>query len=170
MFHDIPESIKIQMEYLEELDRQDRIDGTPRMERLSQIPPETGKFVSLLAASAPKGIFLEIGTSAGYSTLWIALACRLNSNKLITFEILKEKVKLARETFELTKLQDIIELIEGDARDYIHNYKKPLKLCNPEILDGSLFGCLEKDHIEDEKLFKTLEEWALLERNRRITF
>ena len=123
MFHDIPESIKIQMEYLEELDRQDRIDRTPRMERLSQIPPETGKFVSLLAASAPKGIFLEIGTSAGYSTLWIALACRLNGNKLITFEILKEKVKLARETFELTKLQDIIELIEGDARDYIHNYK-----------------------------------------------
>jgi len=123
MFHNIPDLIKIRMEYLEELDTQDRIDGTPRMERLRQIPHETGKFVSILAATAPKGEFLEIGTSGGYSALWIALACQLNGNKLITFEILEEKVELARETFELTKLQDVIELIEGDARDYIHKYK-----------------------------------------------
>ena len=112
------------MVYLEKLDNQDRLDGTPRMERLRQIPPETGKFLSILAASAPKGEFLEIGTSAGYSTLWIALACQLKGNKLITFEILEEKAQVARETIELTKLQDIIELVEGDARDYINKYKK----------------------------------------------
>jgi predicted O-methyltransferase YrrM len=93
------------------------------MKRLRQIPPETGKFVAILAASAPKGEFLEIGTSAGYSALWIALACQLNGNKLITFEILKEKAKLARETFDLTKLNDTVALIEGDARDYIPNYR-----------------------------------------------
>jgi caffeoyl-CoA O-methyltransferase len=123
MFHNIPKSIKKRMQYLEELDTQDRMDRTPRMERLRQIPPETGKFISILAASAPKGGFLEIGTSAGYSTLWIALACRLIGNKVITFEILKEKVKLARETFELTNLKDVVELVEGDARDYLPNYK-----------------------------------------------
>ncbi|MFX0039254.1 MAG: O-methyltransferase [Promethearchaeota archaeon] len=123
MFHCISDSIKNRMQYLEDLDEKDRIDGTPRMERLRQIPPETGKFVSILAASAPKGDFLEIGTSAGYSALWIALACKLNNNKLITFEILKEKAKLALETFELAKVEDVIELIEGDARDYIPNYK-----------------------------------------------
>ena len=123
MFHKIPVSIKKRMEYLEDLDTKDRIDGTPRMERLRQIPPETGKFVSLLAASAPKGEFLEIGTSAGYSTLWIALACKLNGNKLITFEIRKDKTEFARETFQLAGLNDIVELIEGDARDYIQNYK-----------------------------------------------
>lgn len=123
MFHKIPESIKKRMEYLEDLDNKDRIDGTPRMERLRQIPPETGKFVSILAASVPNGEFLEIGTSAGYSALWIALACKLNGNKLITFEILKDKAELARETFELTNVKDTVELIEGDARDYIPNYK-----------------------------------------------
>ncbi|NVM37067.1 MAG: O-methyltransferase [Candidatus Lokiarchaeota archaeon] len=123
MFHNIKESIRKRMEYLEELDTKDRIDGTPRMERLRQIPPETGKFVSLLAASAPKGEFLEIGTSAGYSTLWIALACKLNGNKLITFEMLKDKAELARETFTLTNLNNVVELIEGDAREYIPNYE-----------------------------------------------
>lgn len=123
MFHNIPDSIKKRMQYLEELDIKDRIDGTLRMERLRQIPPETGKFVSILAASAPKGEFLEIGTSAGYSALWIALACKLNGNKLITFEILKVKADLARETFKLTNLEDYVELNEGDAREYIPNYK-----------------------------------------------
>ncbi|MFX0009339.1 MAG: O-methyltransferase [Candidatus Hermodarchaeota archaeon] len=123
MFHEIEEPIKSRMQYLESLDQKDRIDGTPRMERLRQIPSETGKFISILAASAPEGEFLDIGTSAGYSALWIALACRLQGKKLITFEILKDKARLARETFELTNTKDIIELIEGDALKYIHNYK-----------------------------------------------
>ena len=123
MFYNIPEAIKMRMEYLEELDKQDRLDGTLRMNRLRQITPETGKFISILAASAPKGDFLEIGTSAGYSTLWIALACQINTNKLTTFEILKEKANLARETFRITNLEHIIELIEGDARDYLQDYK-----------------------------------------------
>ncbi len=123
MFNKIPESIKMRMEYLEDLDTKDRIDETPRMERLRQIPPETGRFISILAASAPKGEFLEIGTSAGYSALWIALACILNGNRLITFEILKDKAELARETFAFTDLKDIVEIIEGDARDYISSYK-----------------------------------------------
>ncbi|MFX1233442.1 MAG: O-methyltransferase, partial [Promethearchaeota archaeon] len=42
---------------------------------------------------------------------------------LVTFEILEEKAKLARETFELTNLVDTIELIEGDALENIPNYK-----------------------------------------------
>jgi caffeoyl-CoA O-methyltransferase len=123
MFHAIPEFIKKRMQYLEELDQKDRLDDTPRMERLRQIPPVTGRFVSLLAASAPKGEYLEIGTSAGYSALWISLACRLLGRKLTTFEILKEKVKIAVETFIQTNTTDIIELIEEDARKHIPNYK-----------------------------------------------
>ncbi|MFX1390083.1 MAG: O-methyltransferase [Promethearchaeota archaeon] len=122
MFHNIPESIKKRMEFLEELDIKDRVDGTSRMKRLRQIPPETGKFISILAASAPEGEYLEIGTSAGYSALWISLACRLLGKKLITFEILKEKVKLAQETINLTNTADLIQIIEGDARDFISNY------------------------------------------------
>ncbi|MFX0145895.1 MAG: O-methyltransferase [Candidatus Hodarchaeota archaeon] len=122
MFHSISKSMTDRMQYLENLDAQDRLDGTTRMERLRQIPPEIGKFISILAASAPKGQFLEIGTSAGYSTLWIALACKLIGNKVITFEILNEKVKLAKETFELADVKDVVKLIEGDARDHIPNY------------------------------------------------
>ncbi len=123
MFHEIPELIKRRMEFLEDRDRRDRIDNTSRMERLRQIPPETGKFISILAASAPKGKFIEIGTSAGYSALWIALACQQIGNTLTTFEILKEKANIARETFQMTNIGKNVELIEGDARDYLASYK-----------------------------------------------
>lgn len=37
------------MLYLESIDDRDREDGTPRMQRLRQIPPETGKFLALTA-------------------------------------------------------------------------------------------------------------------------
>jgi len=122
MFHNIPEKVRKRMEYLEEIDSMDRNDGTPRLKRLRQIPSETGKFISLLAASAPKGEFIEIGTSAGYSTMWIALACKLLGSKINTFEILKEKIKLAKETFKETDMENYIELIEGDARNYLKDY------------------------------------------------
>ncbi|TFG12506.1 MAG: O-methyltransferase [Promethearchaeota archaeon] len=122
MFHNIPDIVKKRMRFLENIDSRDRDDGTTRMQRLRQIPPETGKFLSLLAASAPRGEFIEIGTSAGYSSLWIALACQIHGIKLKTHEVLESKIKLAKETIKITEMEDIIELIEGDARKFIKNY------------------------------------------------
>ncbi len=123
MLHNIPEPVKKRMNYLEKIDAEDRVNGTPRMERLRQIPPETGKFLSILAAGAPNGEFIEIGTSGGYSTMWIALACIERNIKIKTFEILEEKIKLAKETFRESKMANYIELVEGDARDFLKEEK-----------------------------------------------
>jgi len=87
------------MKYLEQIDAADRMDGTPRAQRLRQIPPETGKFLAIMAANAPGGAFLQIGTSAGYSTLWLSLACEMIGQTIHTFEVLPDKARLARETF-----------------------------------------------------------------------
>ena len=123
MLHNIPEPIIKRMKYLEKMDADDRANQTPRMERLRQIPPETGKFLSILAASAPDGEFLEIGTSGGYSTMWIALACLERGIKIKTFEILEAKIKLAKETFQESKMANYVELVEGDARDFLRAEK-----------------------------------------------
>lgn len=123
MFHNIPAAIIERMRYLEAIDAKDRIDGTERMQRLRQIPAETGKFIAMLAASAPKGDYIEIGTSAGYSTLWLALACRALGRKITTFEVLEEKVRLAEETFMVAGVEDTVELVRGDGREYLQNYK-----------------------------------------------
>ncbi len=123
MFNNIPKPISDRMKYLEELDAADRVDGTPRLKRLRQIPAETGKFLALLLAGAPEGTAIEIGTSAGYSTLWLALGCRETGRKLATFEVLKEKVQIAQETFLRSSVEDVVTLVEGDALEYIGDYR-----------------------------------------------
>ena len=122
MFHNIPKPILNRMRELEAQDALDREDGTPRLQRLRQIPPITGKFLALLCASAPKGGVLEVGTSGGYSSLWLSLACRERGNHLTTFEVLEEKIARARETFETAEVSDQIQLIHGDAREVIEGY------------------------------------------------
>ncbi len=119
VFHEIPREIAERMAHLERLDAADRTDGTPRVQRLRQIPPETGRFIALLAASAPDGACIEIGTSAGYSALWLALACRETGRSVTTFECLEEKAGLARETFRIVGLEDVVRLVVGDARDFL---------------------------------------------------
>jgi predicted O-methyltransferase YrrM len=143
MFHNIPEAVKKRMYYLESLNEKQRLDGTPSEQRLRQVPRETGKFLGLLAASAPDGTYLEIGTSAGYSTLWLALACRVLNRKLVTFEILEEKVCLAKQTFSEAKIENIVELIRGDARDYLQNYKN-ISFCFLDAEKEVYADCYEK--------------------------
>jgi len=82
MFHSIRKPMLERMQFLEKLDQHDRADGTPRRSRLRQIPPETGQFLALMLAEAPAGEVIEIGTSAGYSTLWLALACETHQRNL----------------------------------------------------------------------------------------
>ena len=114
MFHDIPDRVLERMDELERRDREDRADGTPRLDRLRQVPRDTGRFLALWAASAPDGRCVEIGTSAGYSALWLALACRATGRTLVTFEVLTAKAQLARQTFERAGVEDVVVLVEGD--------------------------------------------------------
>jgi predicted O-methyltransferase YrrM len=123
MFHDIPQAVLVRMRELEQIDLRDRSDGTSRMRRLRQIPPEVGRFIALLAAAAPEGRCIEIGTSAGYSTLWLALACRVTGRKITTFEILDEKAALARATFDAVGVADTVDLVHGDALEHLPTSK-----------------------------------------------
>ena len=115
MFSEMSEKMKLRMAFLEDIDKKDRINGIERLKRLRQIPPETGKFISLIASNCPDGEFIEIGTSAGYSTMWLSLAAKERNVKIKTFELLKEKIKLAKETFKSANINNYVELIEGDA-------------------------------------------------------
>ncbi len=123
MLHSIPDRILERMKFLEAADARDRIDGTDRYRRLRQIPPETGRFLALLAAGTPDGNVLEIGASAGYSTLWIILGCEPSHRVVTTMEILPEKAALARETFRLAGVESRVKLVEGDARSLIPAYR-----------------------------------------------
>ena len=174
MFHDIPEEILDRMRFLIELDKKHRAENAPRLQRLHQVPPETGRFLALLAAIAPDGQYIEIGTSAGYSALWLSLACRLVGRELITFEILEEKTKLAQETFLLAGVGDVVNLIQGDAMKYLPDYvdvsfcfldaEKEIysscyELVVPNLIAG---GILAADNVlSHEKILKPMIDQAL---------
>lgn len=120
MFHDIPARVLERMAELERRDLADRDRKDLTMyQKLRQVPPEVGRFLAILAASAPAGRYLEIGTSGGYSTLWLALGCRAVGRKITTFELLPEKHRLARETFEQAGVGDVVESIRADALEHL---------------------------------------------------
>jgi predicted O-methyltransferase YrrM len=143
MFHEIPQAIKDRMIYLEKLDEKDRTNGKPKLQRLRQVPQETGKFLALMLACSPEGTALEIGTSAGYSTLWLALACMAAGRQITTFEILDEKVKLAKETFQQSGVEDVVKLVKGDARKLIGNYND-ISFCFLDCEKEYYLDCYER--------------------------
>lgn len=110
------------MRALEVIDARDRTDGTPRSRRLRQVPPESGRFIAILAATAPAGDWIEVGTSAGYSTLWLSLAARERGVRLTTYELDPAKIALARDTFELAGVGDAVTLVHGDALVHIPDH------------------------------------------------
>jgi predicted O-methyltransferase YrrM len=127
MFEQLTPAMRSVMAELEAIDARDRDDGTPRMERLRQIPPETGQFIAIMAALAPVGAMVEIGTSAGYSTLWLSLAARATGRTLSTYEVLSAKVALARSTFARAGVEDVVHLVEGDYRS--QPVEEPIGFC-----------------------------------------
>ena len=125
MFHDIPDHIARRMAYLERLDAEHRRhESISHFDRLRQIPPATGKFLALLAANAPEGMCLELGTSGGYSTLWLALAAREAGRKIVTFEKSEGKLRLAHETMKAAGVEDTVEIVAGNALDHVARYKQ----------------------------------------------
>ncbi len=124
MFHTMPEVMRQRMAELEAIDERDRNDGTPKAQRLRQIPPETGRFLALMAASAPQGAVLELGTSGGYSGLWLALACQQRSDQLLTHELDEAKIRRAQETFDAAGMSAFVRIVPGDALQALQNYTR----------------------------------------------
>ncbi len=115
MFHPISEAVRKRMRALEAIDAADRADGTPHHRRLRQISPDTGRFLALLAVGAPVGAMVEVGASAGYSALWLSLACRERGGVLVSIDHDPDKLAMARETLRLTGTGDVVRLVPGDA-------------------------------------------------------
>lgn len=78
------------------------------------IPASTGKFFYNLVLIAKSKNILEIGTSNGYSTIWLSEAAKHNNGKITTIEISEFKVKMAKENFKRSKLNNI-KIIHGNA-------------------------------------------------------
>ena len=111
------------------------------------ISPQTGKFLNLLIKDRKFKTILEIGTSNGYSGLWIAEALSHTEGHLYTIESHeKDRYHLAKKTFSSSGLNAYITLILGHAPKAIPK--------EPKHFDMTFFDATKYEHID---YFKTIE-------------
>jgi predicted O-methyltransferase YrrM len=92
---------------------------TDRSRKMLNITPEVGAFLSLITQAVKARAILEVGTSNGYSTLWLAHAAARTGGHVTTVEVSGRKAALARANFERAGLSDRISLILGDAGEHL---------------------------------------------------
>jgi predicted O-methyltransferase YrrM len=79
------------------------------------ITRDTGEFLSVIARAMSARRILEIGTSNGYSTLWLASAAEAINGHVTTIEISDFKIALASQNFEQAGLSSFITQLHGEA-------------------------------------------------------
>jgi len=88
---------------------------TERPRRMLNITRDTGEFLAVLVRAMNAQRVLEIGTSNGYSTIWLASAANAINGQVTTVELSGFKADLAAKNFARAGLSHVITLIRGDA-------------------------------------------------------
>jgi len=169
-------------EELEKLDETFLIKGVPEEYKeiwvpnneikLWQIPRTSAEVLKAFALSNKSKVVLELGTSAGYSALWLASAVKQFDGKVYTIELAKPKIEMAKKYFKKAKLDKYIEQIEGRISEVLgkwnkkvdfvfldadkKNYLAYIKQFEPFLKSGSIiiadnasdFGHLMKDYLD----------------------
>ena len=86
-----------------------------RPRRMLNITRDTGEFLSVLVRAMNAQRVLEIGTSNGYSTLWLASAAKAVKGHVTTVELSDFKLALAAKNFERSNLTSFITQVHGEA-------------------------------------------------------
>ncbi len=95
---------------------------------MMNVAPSEGEYLSELVKKLGAKQVLEIGTSNGYSGIWIALGLRETGGKLLTLDIDEGRRSLALKNFKATGMDDIIESRLGDALKIIPTLQGPFEL------------------------------------------
>jgi caffeoyl-CoA O-methyltransferase len=125
VFHDISADMQRVMRALEDQAEHDYASIRP-------VSADVGRLLSLLALSAPQGAFLELGSSRGYSTLWLSLAARARGVTLTTIDLNEKKVASARENISQAGAATSVQVLHGDALDYADRFEE-IAFCFSDI-------------------------------------
>jgi predicted O-methyltransferase YrrM/uncharacterized glyoxalase superfamily protein PhnB len=86
-----------------------------RLERLRNVEPDSARVLAALVRAAGARRVLEIGTSNGYSTLWLADAIRDVGGRLVSVDTDPARSALAAQNLDRADLREWVELRVGDA-------------------------------------------------------
>lgn len=92
---------------------------TDRLTRYRNIEPESAQYLAMLIRIQQSKNVLEIGTSTGYSTLWLADAVNTTQGQITTLEIDAERSSQARQHAIDFGLHHLIDFWVGDAKGFL---------------------------------------------------
>jgi predicted O-methyltransferase YrrM len=103
---------------LEEENARERADPSVPFElRARAVRATTGRFLFSVVAPQAGCEVLEIGSSRGLSTIWLAAAARILGGRVVTLEQDPRKIDAWRANVAEAGLGEWCRLIEGDARE-----------------------------------------------------
>jgi predicted O-methyltransferase YrrM len=86
------------------------------------VSPEVAKLLYILAKAKNATRILELGTSNGYSTIWLALAAKETDGKVISIEFFQERFDLANENLKTCNLQAYTTLYQGKIQKILPSF------------------------------------------------
>ncbi|AAW60312.1 O-methyltransferase [Gluconobacter oxydans] len=116
-------------------EREERNAGIhrPNSERFLAVGRRTGQLISIL----------ELGTSYGYSTIWLAEAARTAGGRLVTMELEPHKIAYARDMAERAGLADYVDFRHGDALSLIGRMDDGIDFVLMDLWKDLYVPCLE---------------------------
>jgi predicted O-methyltransferase YrrM len=151
----LDDRVRAVLSRLEVEDAEERERGVPSEQRSRQVAPGTGQFLFALVAPQTDCEVLEIGGSRGYSTIWLAAGVRYLGGRVLSLESDAAKCEAWRRNVAEAGLEDIVELIEGDAFESLRaiddvfdvvfidaekgDYEALFDLARPKVEPGALF-------------------------------
>ncbi|MEJ2260505.1 MAG: O-methyltransferase [Nitrosopumilaceae archaeon] len=91
----------------------------PNAEKVLAIGRDTGIFYNILLQTMKAKNVLEIGMSAGYSTMWFADAISEQEGRIITIDHDQQKIERAKNNFTEAGVENLIEIRRGDALEVL---------------------------------------------------
>ncbi|WP_210276943.1 DUF1442 domain-containing protein [Rhizobium sp. BK275] len=112
-------------------------------QRMRAVGPETGRFLNILVRSLTAPTILELGTSFGYSGIWLAEAARATGGRVITMEVHGYKSAYAQAMAETAGLAEHIDFRVGDAVAMIRELRGKVDFVLVDLWKDLYLPCLE---------------------------
>ena len=136
---------------MEAFGRSNDAQETDRARRMLNLERSTAELIQILVLSSARKRVLEIGTSNGYSALWLASALRRipQAQRLTTIEYDARKVQQARLNIATAGLSDTITVQQGSATEVVLTLPGPFDCV---FFDADRISAPEQLHILLPKL------------------
>lgn len=119
------EELRALLKELETEGRANDATATERKSKMLNLDPDAAQLVSILIRSSRRSKVLEIGTSNGYSTIWLAWSVLGPWGNVVSIDHNPDKHVLAERNLVRAGLRPLVELRCGDALEIIKTLPGP---------------------------------------------